>query len=69
MKVFIIIEDVPLGGMDIKVMRMGEPNNDDLNADTPANALAQDLEARIQAVTTQAAKLAAQHREQRACLH
>lgn len=69
MKIFIILEDSPLGGVEIKVMRMGEPGNDDLSADTPANAMAQDLEARLQTVISAAAKVVAQEREPSRCLH
>lgn len=69
MKIYIILEDQPCGSVDIKVMRVGEPNNDDLSADTPANVIAWDLETRMQTVVAAATKKAAQRREQLKCLH
>lgn len=70
MKIYICLEDIPgTGIVDIKVMRVGEANNHDLNADTPANEMAKDLEARMQEVIAVGVKMAARHREQAKCLH
>jgi hypothetical protein len=69
MKIYICLEDAPLGGVDIKVMRVGEANNHDLNSDTPANEMAKDLEARMQQVIAAGVKMSAKRREQIGCLH